>query len=161
VSNLVPAGGQQRRFSEPTQPLASSGCVGAHQTATVGENSPTQKRADGPSPEFSQLCEYGLRLAKGHRPTRVSEDQVFTAVMFLSQFRPTKRGTYDSYFLKHEAERWGGRNGMCSYISNGALIAAALCLGLVIDEYLSCFPTSPNAKIGISKRGFKRFAQGK
>jgi hypothetical protein len=121
---------------------------------TVAENSATQKRAEGPWPEFPQLCEYGLRSAKGHRPTRVSEDQVFTAVMFLSQFRPTKRGTYDSYFLKHAAERWGGKVGLCSYISNGALIAAALCLGLVIDEYLSCFPTSPNAKIGISKRDY-------
>jgi hypothetical protein len=59
--------------------------------------------------------------------------------------------------LKHEAERWGGRNRMCSYVSNGALIAAALFLGLAIDEYGNCWPTSPNAKIGVSKRDFSRY----
>jgi hypothetical protein len=143
VCNLVPAVGQERRFSEPPPSLASGGGGGTQQVATLRH-----------WPQFPLLCEYGLRPAKGHLPTPVSENQVFTAVMFLSQFRPTKRGTYCSYFLKHAAERWGRKVGLCSYVSNGALIKAALRLGLVIDEYLSCFPTSPNAKIGISKRDF-------
>ncbi len=112
----------------------------------------------GPWPEFPQLCEYGLRYAKGKPPSPVCADQVVTAIEYLRQFRPTKRGTCSSYFLKHEAERWGGRNGLCHYISNGALIAAALCLGLVIEEYPNCWPSSPNAKIGISRRDFNRLA---
>jgi hypothetical protein len=75
----------------------------------------------------------------------------------LRRFRPTKRGTYSSYLLKHEAERWGGRTGMCRYVSNGALIAAALFLGLSVEDYPPSWLTSPNARIGISKRDFNRY----
>jgi hypothetical protein len=149
----VPAGGQQSvqvaAGSRVTPPPLSSGDGGGTQQMTAS------KDIRGPSPEFPQLCEYGLRHPnKGEPSAPVRADQVATAMAFLAQFRPTKRGTYSSYYLKHAAERWGGRNGLSGYVSNGALIAAAFCLGLVIDEYLSCFPTSPNAKIGISKRDY-------
>ncbi|MET3993354.1 hypothetical protein ABID65_005006 [Bradyrhizobium sp. S3.9.2] len=111
----------------------------------------------GPWPEYPQLCEYGLRRPpKSNIVSVIRADQVQTAIAFLRLFRPTKRGTYSSYFLKHEAERWGQRKGFCCYVSNGALLCAALHLGLVIDEYRDRFPTSPNARIGISRRDFKK-----
>jgi hypothetical protein len=168
-SVLVAAGYANRCCCRYSSGDGSSGT----QQKTTGENSPVAKQPIGrptktaskvercvgmdicgPWPEYPQLCEYGLRHAKGKPPSPIRADQLATAIEFLRHFRPTKKGTYSSYFLKHEAERWGGRNGMCTYVSNGALIAAALHLGLVIDEYGNCWPTSPNAKIGISKRDF-------
>src|SRR5437879_415103 len=78
--------------------------------------------------EFPGLCEFGLRPPPRSAPTPVRAAQVQTAVAYLRQFRPTARGTYSSYDLKHRAERWGGKLGMSSYITNGAMIAAALLL---------------------------------
>lgn len=146
--------------------VSSFGGGSGTQQEAVGTNAPTENHVApdtrGPWPDFPQLCEYGLRRPpKDVRSSPVRADEIATAVAYLCRFRPTKRGTYNSYFLKHEAERWALRNGMSAYVSNGALIAAALTLGLVIDEYLNCWPTSPNAKIGISKRDFKRFAEEK
>jgi hypothetical protein len=106
--------------------------------------------------KFPRLCEYGLRPPRGHLPTPPRADQVATAVAFLRLFRPTKTGRVDSYRLKHEAERWGAKNGMSAYVSNGALLLAAMCLDLVVEEYRSCWPSSPNAKIGVSGRDLKR-----
>lgn len=114
----------------------------------------------GPWPRFPQLCEYGLRYPpKGGRPSPVRADQVATAIAFLSMFEPTKTGRISSYCLKHAAERYGGRRGLCSYVSNGALIAAALQLGFVVEEYpMGYGPQSPNAKIGVGLREFKKFS---
>jgi hypothetical protein len=123
---------------------------------TVAASDDAASAARGVWHEFPRLCEFGLRPHPGTLPTPVRADQIATAIAFLRQFRPTKTGRLNSYYLKHEAERWGGRNGMCYYVSNGALLMAALCLGLVIEEYPNCWPSSPNAKIGISKYDFKR-----
>jgi hypothetical protein len=106
--------------------------------------------------EFPRLCEYGLRPPRGDLPTPARADQVATAVAFLRLFHPTKTGRVDSYRLKHEAERWGAKNGMCAYVSNGALLLAAMCLDLVVEEYRNCWPSSPNAKIGVSRSDLKR-----
>jgi hypothetical protein len=133
---------------ERGQPASSGGLAAASDDATSAPR--------GARHEFPRLCEFGLRPHPGTLPTPVRADQVATAIAFLRQFRPTKTGRLNSYYLKHEAERWGGRNGMCYYVSNGALLMAALCLDLVIEEYPNCWPSSPNAKIGISKRDFKR-----
>lgn len=118
----------------------------------------------GPWYDLPQLCEYGLRRPpKSNLASPVRADQVETAIEFLRMFRPIKKGSYCSYYLKHEAESWGHRNGMCNYVSNGALLWAALHLGLTVDEYWDRYPTSPNAKIGISRRDFNVFkrAQGR
>jgi hypothetical protein len=76
-------------------------------------------------------------------------DEVETAVAYLSQLQPTKQPTTSSYYLKHRAEKWGRRHGHSSYVSNGALIAAAIRLELPIE------PTGINANIGVSKRDVK------
>jgi len=78
-------------------------------------------------------------------PTPPLEKQVETALAYLSQLKPTKQPTFSSYHLKHCAERWGKRHGMEPYVSNGALIEAAIRLGLVIK------PNNINAGIGVSK----------
>jgi hypothetical protein len=80
--------------------------------------------------------------------------EVKTAIAYLSQLTPTKRPTYSSYYLKHRAENWGKRHGHCSYVSNGALIEAAIRLGLTIK------PISINAHIGVSVRDVKALWAG-
>jgi hypothetical protein len=163
----IPAEGQQvgaAGTANRCRRVSSFGGGSGTRQEAVGTNVPTENHAvivtRGPWPEFPQLCEYGLRRPpKGGLVSPVRADEIETAIAFLRRFKPTKRGTYNSYFLKHEAERWGRRNGMSAYVSNGALIAAALSLGLAIDEYLNCWPTSPNAKIGISKRDFNKYVR--
>jgi hypothetical protein len=82
-------------------------------------------------------------------PHAPENDQVETALAYLSQLTPTKRPTYSSYYLKHRAESWGKCHGHSSYVSNGALIEAAIRLGLTIK------PTGINAGIGVSVRDVK------
>jgi hypothetical protein len=64
---------------------------------------------------------------------RTGFDEFFRAVDFLArcQLRRTPNHTRCgfSYHLKHVAERWAG-----AYISNGALIAAAIHLGIPFDR---------------------------
>jgi hypothetical protein len=91
----------------------------------------------------------------------VRANQVATAIAFLSMCEPTKTGRISSYSLKHAAERWGARNSLCSYITNGALITAALRLGLVVEEYRDCWPSSPNALIGVRQSDFRRLTEVK
>ncbi len=83
------------------------------------------------------------------QPQPPADDQTETALAYMSQLKPTKRPTYSSYYLKHHAEEWGRRHGHCSYVSNGALIAAAIRLKLVIK------PTGINADIGVSRHDVK------
>jgi hypothetical protein len=86
-----------------------------------------------------------------------AEDEVETAVAYLSLVKPTKRcNNLNSYALKHDAEEWGGRNGKCNYVSNGALIAAAIRLGLRIKP---CSDTSLNAYIGVSRSDVRRIGE--
>ena len=120
------------------------------QTVSATDDQPRQTPKRG---EFTRLYEFGLRPPPRSAPTPVRADQVATAMEYLRQFRPIKKGTYSSYHLKHLAENWGNKAGLSYYISNGALITAALTLGLVVQPYRR---PSPNAKIGISKRCYKR-----
>ncbi|MCK1677763.1 hypothetical protein [Bradyrhizobium sp. 150] len=104
---------------------------------------------------FPRFGANGLYPGRQGEPSPIQPDQVLTAVAFLRMFTPTKRAYYSSYYLKHAAKNWGGRVGLCAYVSNGALILAALMLGLVIKPYRGWL--NPNAAIGISKRDFRRF----
>jgi hypothetical protein len=54
--------------------------------------------------------------------------QVATAIAYLRRCTATKKATLNSYWLKHRAEDWGKAQGFSSYVSNGALIAAAVYL---------------------------------
>lgn len=62
---------------------------------------------------------------------------------WLSKFKKVKTPQYSSYYLKHVVEKLAGE-----YISNGALIAAALHLGLPTKFYHD----SPNINVAISKK---------
>jgi hypothetical protein len=104
---------------------------------------------------FPRFGANGLYPAPRSEPSPIRPDQVWTAMAFLRMFTPTKRAHFSSYFLKHAAENWGCKVGLCSYVSNGALILAALMLGLVVKPY-DCCGVNPNAGIGISKRAFRR-----
>jgi hypothetical protein len=79
---------------------------------------------------FPRLSGNGLNPGNG-KPQPIVAEQVECAVEFLEMCRPTRTGRVNSYFLKHAAEAWGQRVGWCHYVSNGALIAAALALDLV------------------------------
>jgi hypothetical protein len=61
---------------------------------------------------------------------------------WLSKFKRVKTPQLSSYYLKHVVERLEG-----TYISNGALIAAAIHLEIPMRFY----PTGPNVDIAISK----------
>ncbi|WP_152033411.1 hypothetical protein [Bradyrhizobium sp. DOA9] len=106
---------------------------------------------------FPELCPYGLRHYRGNHPVEprsIRDDEVATAMAFLRRFHPTKKGTASSYWLKHEAENWGRKNGMSGYVSNGAMLIAALLLGFTVLPHRS---PSPNAQIGLSKRDIHKF----
>jgi hypothetical protein len=89
---------------------------------------------------------------RGHYgpPQPPAEEEVETALAYLRQLRPTKQANVNSYYLKHRAESWGDRNGMSSYVSNGALIAAAIRLELKIA------PVGINAGIAVSRRDIEK-----
>jgi hypothetical protein len=71
---------------------------------------------------------------ESYGPPKPLEDcQVETALAYLSQLRPTKQPTFSSHLLKHRAEQWDRLHGYFPYVSNGALIAAAVRLELLIS----------------------------
>jgi hypothetical protein len=77
------------------------------------------------------------------------------ALSYLEQADRTKQPNTNiptSYGLKHQAEKWGRVtiNDSCSYVSNGALIAAASSLGFKLKAFGTL-----NCNINISKRWIK------
>ena len=86
----------------------------------------------------------------------ISTDEVVTAIEFLSQLDGTKTGRVDSYRLKHVGEDWGKRHDLAGYISNGALIVAALAIELVVEPCGPPWSDSPNVLIGVSEKSLKR-----
>jgi len=79
----------------------------------------------------------------------LAADELATAAAFLRLLTPTATASYKSpgsYGLKHDAERWGRSHGMAPYVSNGALIAAAVALGLPIRRSRR---DSPNVGVGV------------
>lgn len=75
-------------------------------------------------------------------------NEVELAKSFLLTCKPTKTTFVSSYGLKHAAEEWAGE-----YISNGALITAAIEMGLG-TKYLPHY--GPNVGIAVSKNIFKQ-----
>jgi hypothetical protein len=75
-------------------------------------------------------------------------EQIATAIAWCKQIEKIKTPKYNSYWLKHHAEQWGGVHGLSSYVSNGALIVAADYLGFPIIQSSDII----NALIGVSKR---------
>jgi hypothetical protein len=65
------------------------------------------------------------------------------AVEWLNHIPRRKSVNLGSYGLKHQAERWGG-----AYVSNGALIAAAIHLGFKVERVRG----TPNALINVAGR---------
>jgi hypothetical protein len=78
---------------------------------------------------FPDLSGDGVRLPPGAVPQQIHTDQVETAMAFLGLLKPTRRPTTGSGTLKHHAEDWGSINGLCLYVSRGALTVAAIALG--------------------------------
>lgn len=86
--------------------------------------------------------------SRAHMTSTAGLEEFARALEFVeARWRPTQNITryQSSYGLKHTAERWHreviGRNVNC-YVSNGALIAAALCLGYrhrIIPGSPNCF----------------------
>jgi hypothetical protein len=73
--------------------------------------------------------------------------QVMAAFRFLSEESlPSKGAGLDSYWLKHEVEYWSERVSSRLYVSNGALIVAAVMKGYTVTRYES--KHNPNARIG-------------
>jgi hypothetical protein len=81
--------------------------------------------------------------------------EVETAIAFLRRCRPTAKAILGSYGLKHSAERWGRRNGLSPYVSNGSLICAAIFLGFPISEQIK---GNPNVSIGVYARDVVRLS---
>lgn len=91
------------------------------------------------------LAEIKLKFARER--SAFCPKQVATAIAFLRQCEPTKTLNTNSYSLKHKAERWGKRLGLESYLTNGALIVAAVYLGFSVRQH-----DGPNASVGVSKQ---------
>jgi hypothetical protein len=75
--------------------------------------------------------------------------QVATAIAFLRLCSLAMRRGQGSYALKHQAEEWGMRNDMEHYVSNGALITAAIYLDFPVKR---SGPSSPNAVVGVDRQ---------
>jgi hypothetical protein len=99
---------------------------------------------------FPRLSGDGVRHYPGSTPQPVHADQVETAMAFLKLLRPSERRTIGSGTLKHDCENWGSINGLCSYVSRGALTAAAIGLGYSVRRYRAC--GSHDVQIGVSLR---------
>jgi hypothetical protein len=103
---------------------------------------------------FPRLCTNGLYPLGSSR--LIEPDQVETALQFLSLLTPTRTPRIGSGTLKHDAENWGRRHGLCGYVSRGALTAAAVALGLVVKRYPPRAVMNPNVAIGVSLKDLKR-----
>jgi hypothetical protein len=141
--------------------------------ARTASASKAQRAIDDARRKFPMICANGIfpfrivghtdRLSwakRGHFAPVISHeinaDEVVTAIEFLSQLDGTKTGRVDSYRLKHVGEDWGKRHDLAGYISNGALIVAALAIELVVEPCGPPWSDSPNVLIGVSEKSLKR-----
>jgi hypothetical protein len=106
--------------------------------------------------QFPRLCPDGLYPFPGTASRAIDPKQVEVAIEFLSMLTPTKTVRISSGTLKHFAETWAKRHGLCSYISRGALTAAAVTVGLVVKSYGPLFAFNPAVGIGVSMKDLKR-----
>jgi hypothetical protein len=101
---------------------------------------------------FRKLSADGIRVYPGSAPQDIHADQVETAMAFLKLLRPTAKPTVGTGSLKHHCEDWGGLNGLCAYISRGALISAAVALGLTVRPNRS----GADVEIGVSIKDLRK-----
>jgi hypothetical protein len=106
--------------------------------------------------QFPRLCTDGLYPYPGTAPRLIDPAQVETAIAFLSLLTPTKKPQIGSGTLKHHAENWGESHGLCSYISRGALTAAAVALGLVVKSCGPWWEYNSHVAIGVSLKDLRR-----
>jgi hypothetical protein len=106
---------------------------------------------------FPSVSADGICMAvRGTAFQEIVPDQVMTAIEFLLMLAPTKTGRVDSYRLKHIAEAWGLHHEMSKYVSNGALIVAALALDLFVEPCGPPWAASPNCMVGVSEKSVRR-----
>ncbi len=91
---------------------------------------------------FEAAC-VGIEAPRADLAASVDEFERAVAWLLLVPKRQTVNRDFDSYGLKHAAERWAR-----AYVGNGALIAAALHLGFIIEP----IDGSLNALIGVAGR---------
>jgi hypothetical protein len=106
--------------------------------------------------QFPRLCNEGLYPYRGTASRPIDPAQVETAIAYLAMLTPTKTPRIGSGTLKHYAENWGKGHGLSSYISRGALTAAAVALGLAVRGYGPLFAMNPHIAIGVSLKDVKR-----
>lgn len=97
-----------------------------------------------------EIVDYGIRVPGNAESDPPDENEVATAMAFLATLWRTETVSPRSpcsRSLKHLAEQWGSRQGMESYVSNGALIRAAHDLGIPLRRQAE---KSPNALVGVS-----------
>lgn len=88
------------------------------------------------------LSNYGMNFPEKEKcPVNFKSFEI--CCKWLSKFKQIKTPQINSYYLKHVVERLAG-----TYISNGALIAAAIHLKIPMRFY----PDWPNTLIAISKK---------
>jgi hypothetical protein len=132
-------------------PDTPDGPTGQHTSEKInGEAALTLARQ-----RFPELSGDGIRTYPGGAPQPVHADQTETAMAFLKLLRPTTRPTIDTGTLKHDAENWGSVSGLCAYVSRGALISAALMLGLKVCPH-RC---GGDAQIGVSIQDLKQITK--
>lgn len=109
-----------------------------------------ERAIDAVMSEWADLTCWGFShpKAKGFAKARaeLQSDGIsyfIRAVEWLRHIPTRKTVNLGSYGLKHQAERWGG-----DYVSNGALIAAAIHLGFKVERISG----TPNALINVAGR---------
>jgi len=93
--------------------------------------------------ESISIDEAKERLKRERESFLLRFDEFLICCDWLAKFEKVRTPQFSSYYLKHVIEKLAD-----SYISNGALIAAAFHLDLPIKF----FPGSPNINVGISKK---------
>ena len=110
---------------------------------------------------FPQISADGIVIGiRGSPFQEIVPEQVATAIEFLSMLAPTKTARMSSYQLKHVGEDWGKHHDGCWYLSNGALIVAALALDLAVEPCGPLWAASPNCLIGVSQKSVARVVMG-
>jgi len=108
--------------------------------------------------EHPQLCDYGIvalgfldavSFAKSRADLIASAELVGRVLHLLESAPRTITPTIGSYGLKHTVERF-----LRTYVSNGALISAALLLQIPVK------PMPPNAQLGIGRRWLRLLKSG-
>jgi len=119
---------------------------------------PTREQLHDALDKEPTLCEYGFSSPpRGDDEIALVKSDSFyirfcLSYVWLAHCDPTKTTFVrtGSYGLKHSVEEYFDH-----YIPNGAVIAAAIALGL---RYKRGYPGSPNAVIGISKNSYDRMS---